>query len=221
MQVAGSRYYSPGMGRWVSRDPVGEVGGWNLQAFCANSPTLHVDAIGLEILRVISDATGNPCYIERADLDRLQDYVELSAVPGVVDNGLAASSWLDKVTGHAGANIDQNHRYIYVVGNGWIDLQHVTSSLAVPGAQYGLGFDLGVWFEAKQWIQGLWNPAAAASAFSPEDITSNFLGSMAAFSAASSLYVSEGDAVHNILDLLQPQSRVEAWTLLCKECPPR
>ena len=34
--VYGFRYYSPQMGRWVSRDPIGERGGVNLYGFVGN-----------------------------------------------------------------------------------------------------------------------------------------------------------------------------------------
>lgn len=43
----GYRFYSPGMGRWINRDPIGEVGGFNLYAAFANSPTNLADAYGL------------------------------------------------------------------------------------------------------------------------------------------------------------------------------
>ena len=44
----GYRYYSPRLGRWINRDPIEEEGGVALLAFVANSPTLHVDYLGLE-----------------------------------------------------------------------------------------------------------------------------------------------------------------------------
>jgi RHS repeat-associated protein len=47
VQVAGSRYYSPGLGRWASRDPIGEEGGVNQFACLDNSPLMQVDALGL------------------------------------------------------------------------------------------------------------------------------------------------------------------------------
>jgi RHS repeat-associated protein len=43
----GYRYYNPGTGRWISRDPIGEQGGVNLYAFLNNAPLSKVDALGL------------------------------------------------------------------------------------------------------------------------------------------------------------------------------
>jgi len=43
----GYRYYSPSLGRWLSRDPIGEYGGDNLYGFVGNRPVDRVDRIGL------------------------------------------------------------------------------------------------------------------------------------------------------------------------------
>ncbi|OQB90382.1 MAG: tRNA3(Ser)-specific nuclease WapA precursor [Verrucomicrobia bacterium ADurb.Bin118] len=42
----GYRYYSPVMGRWFGRDPLGEQGGVNLLAFVGNNPVTAVDSDG-------------------------------------------------------------------------------------------------------------------------------------------------------------------------------
>lgn len=44
----GFRYYSPTMGRWLNRDPMGVAGGVNLVAFVRNSPITRVDSLGLQ-----------------------------------------------------------------------------------------------------------------------------------------------------------------------------
>ena len=46
---SGYRFYSPKLGRWVNRDPVGETGGVNLCGFVRNEPASGVDALGLEV----------------------------------------------------------------------------------------------------------------------------------------------------------------------------
>jgi RHS repeat-associated protein len=43
----GYRYYSPELGRWVRRDPIGERGGINLYGFAGNEPIGTKDSYGL------------------------------------------------------------------------------------------------------------------------------------------------------------------------------
>jgi RHS repeat-associated protein len=43
----GYRFYSPGLGRWLNRDPADEWGGMNLYAFVANTPINELDIHGL------------------------------------------------------------------------------------------------------------------------------------------------------------------------------
>ncbi|MCO5043847.1 MAG: RHS repeat-associated core domain-containing protein [Kiritimatiellae bacterium] len=43
----GFRFYSSEMGRWLSRDPLGERGGLNLHGFVRNDPIRYVDPLGL------------------------------------------------------------------------------------------------------------------------------------------------------------------------------
>jgi uncharacterized protein RhaS with RHS repeats len=44
------RSYLPEVGRWSTRDPLGEAGGMNLYAFVGNNPVNWVDPWGLELL---------------------------------------------------------------------------------------------------------------------------------------------------------------------------
>ena len=46
----GYRYYDPGTGRWVSRDPIAELGGLNLYGFALNDPVDYVDKLGMTCL---------------------------------------------------------------------------------------------------------------------------------------------------------------------------
>jgi RHS repeat-associated protein len=43
----GHRYYSPTLGRFINRDPIGERGGLNLYGFVGNNGTNRVDVLGL------------------------------------------------------------------------------------------------------------------------------------------------------------------------------
>jgi len=44
----GYRFYDPTLGRWQSRDPIGEEGGMNLYGFVGNNPIWVVDPLGLD-----------------------------------------------------------------------------------------------------------------------------------------------------------------------------
>jgi RHS repeat-associated protein len=44
----GARYYAPWLGRWVSADPVGLEGGWNLYGYAMASPAMLVDDAGTD-----------------------------------------------------------------------------------------------------------------------------------------------------------------------------
>ncbi len=50
----GYRFYCPWLMRWINRDPIGEEGGGNLYAMCANDCNMAYDAIGLS--RMITGA---------------------------------------------------------------------------------------------------------------------------------------------------------------------
>lgn len=45
----GARYYSPAVGRFMQRDPIGVAGGRNVYAYCRNSPTHFIDRSGCEL----------------------------------------------------------------------------------------------------------------------------------------------------------------------------
>ncbi len=47
---SGYRYYSPELGRWLSRDPIGERGGANLLSFLGNNLVTGTDSLGLMVL---------------------------------------------------------------------------------------------------------------------------------------------------------------------------
>ena len=48
----GYRYYDPELGRWLSRDPIGEDGGLNLYGFVGNEPISRADLLGMETVFV-------------------------------------------------------------------------------------------------------------------------------------------------------------------------
>ena len=47
LKERGLRFYNPAIGRWLSRDPIGEEGGLNRYGFVENDPANHRDVLGL------------------------------------------------------------------------------------------------------------------------------------------------------------------------------
>jgi len=63
----GYRYYDPGTGRWLSRDPLGEEGGMNLYSAMRSNPDNWVDPLGLDTIFVSFPMTGqSPGYTYRS-----------------------------------------------------------------------------------------------------------------------------------------------------------
>lgn len=52
-------FYDPGLQRWITRDPSGEGGGWNIHAFLQNAPITYHDSFGLEAGLRTCDGKGN------------------------------------------------------------------------------------------------------------------------------------------------------------------
>jgi len=42
-----NRYYNPGLGRFITKDPIGIRGGVNLYSYALNSPSNYTDPLGL------------------------------------------------------------------------------------------------------------------------------------------------------------------------------
>ena len=57
------RYYSPELGRWIKRDPIGEEGGENLYGFVKNASPNELDAYGTIIIKRDSqESYGRACF---------------------------------------------------------------------------------------------------------------------------------------------------------------
>jgi RHS repeat-associated protein len=50
MTLCGHRFYSPGIARWLTEDPIGFEGGPSLYAYCRSRPTASIDPTGTDDL---------------------------------------------------------------------------------------------------------------------------------------------------------------------------
>ena len=75
----GYRFYSSALGRWLSRDPIGELGGYNFYLAFNNNPISGYDALGLIVLK--------SSYEESTSLDELKELrswlMSLPALPSL------------------------------------------------------------------------------------------------------------------------------------------
>ncbi|MCP4401191.1 MAG: RHS repeat-associated core domain-containing protein, partial [bacterium] len=60
----GYQYYKPGLGRWMTQDPIGEQGGLNLYAYVRNSPIQLLDPLGLAAGECVTGL--NECVVRKA-----------------------------------------------------------------------------------------------------------------------------------------------------------
>jgi RHS repeat-associated protein len=58
LYYARNRYYAPGIGRFISEDPIGFDGGVNFYAYCGGDPVNFTDPMGLSIESVLGAAHG-------------------------------------------------------------------------------------------------------------------------------------------------------------------
>ncbi|MGR8980506.1 MAG: RHS repeat-associated core domain-containing protein, partial [Gammaproteobacteria bacterium] len=58
LALAPFRAYDANIGRWISRDPVGEAGGVNLYTYVGNNPLRWIDPLGLFVTGSYDSATG-------------------------------------------------------------------------------------------------------------------------------------------------------------------
>ena len=65
LDFATYRAYDPNLGRWLSRDPIGETGSVNLYAYTFNNPTGFVDPLGLLVDAYLNEAQGIVTVIDR------------------------------------------------------------------------------------------------------------------------------------------------------------
>ena len=81
MQDLGQRFYTPALGRWLSRDPIGELAGRNpLYAFVVNDPLSLWDYLGLTSVSLDSRVENNATLVIVVEVKDLKDGCEVNFI---------------------------------------------------------------------------------------------------------------------------------------------
>jgi hypothetical protein len=102
------RYYSPELGRWLSRDPIGENGGWNLYGFVGNDGINKADFVGyIGILDIVNLFPGIGTLVNIFTSpagSKVNDYtIELDETECCINKKIAETHCKQKITLQAGA----------------------------------------------------------------------------------------------------------------------
>ena len=206
--ISGMRYYNPTTGRWISRDPIGEEGGLNLYGFVGNDPINLIDSFGLSIhpggivsptktVKTVSALEGvflarmkhelgqalSPLSDDLSPRERAARWRRISdstrSYTSKLYEGIAEHYNTDVTNGATPGN-----KWVFTCKFGWIDIGHFFNSAkyrsfttGVPLVTYlgSLGVEIGQTFLRLDPGRG---SVGAESAFTAEDLNSNFQGAL-------------------------------------------
>ncbi len=75
----GFRYYSPSLGRFINRDPIGEAGGQNLYGFVGNDPVNNWDYLGMTDHKKCQNPDDPECAEDKEDKEDKDDSEDIEA----------------------------------------------------------------------------------------------------------------------------------------------
>ncbi|MFR5038008.1 RHS repeat domain-containing protein [Akkermansia sp.] len=89
------RHFNPADGRWINRDPIAEVGVWNLYKFVKNNGLNNIDILGLNEIIISGGCNTNTGGINQSSIyfDRFLSYLAFSAVQKVSGWGFHDQNW--------------------------------------------------------------------------------------------------------------------------------
>ena len=138
------RYYSPTLGRWLSRDPIMEAGGWNLYNGMGNNPICYIDSNGR--------FWGGMAGLEGAGygLSKMFEGTQIGAGMGI---GGKIRSPLGSV------NLNATELYGYELKSGGLNY-YDRSKASIRAETF---FKLGGGYDSKEGFSGSWGDYSASS----------------------------------------------------------
>ena len=163
----GLRPYSPDLGRWLSRDPMGEEGGFNLYGFVYNDPLNSYDYLGLAgpLTSVISSCA-----------KKLLAYLSLDQMSKLMTRKMTCNEISKEINSRITNQNDMSCEYAYEFTSTYNEAK-INSSIkkaiaqcvaeSIPGLKKGEGF----W----KWILKKLFGEAAGEIFKEPEVNGNFI----------------------------------------------
>ena len=206
VSITGQRYYRPGAGRWLRRDPIGTMGGSNLYVAMGNCTVVVLDALGLERLRLSYDMA-----TDLKPFDKVMNPIGMKELPTMQEVLADISSQVDpfSASGKAPCNCVE---HLTIAGHGAPGEINIGDGNVTPGL-------IEMWRRLRQMLEG----SGQIPEFSPEEQFFEAVGGMLCDGAAvefvtcSSGQSADGDSLREWLqDLLGPDVDITLYEAAVK-----
>ena len=164
--LLGHRYYDPGAGRFLNRDPVGMEGGINLYAYCTNNPVNKSDPSGLDAITLLTPDEVKAWY---AAID-----YSIKNRAAISETGFAVAKGAATIAGASGTLATASA----LLGTGAAATAFAATGVVAVGAYVGYTY-VGV-----PLANSLFNPDTYPT-FGPSNIRATILGRIRSFQFAS------------------------------------
>ncbi|WLE97272.1 MAG: RHS repeat-associated core domain-containing protein [Candidatus Electrothrix communis] len=148
----GYRYYSPELGRWLSRDPIGEDGGLNLYGFVKNDSVNIIDLFGMDAVMILwqsnDDANFEAAALSKQkELEESGDSVFVASYSGSIGVGTEVLYVYShgNESGPTGYGLGSGEMTINGIPNSpeeYNDFEDISKSIHFMGCNIGRDYDL-------------------------------------------------------------------------------
>ena len=135
-----ARPYDPNMGRWLSRDPIGEAGGVNLYGFVSNSPTKKIDPLGLVAVTTVNQPDPSGHWVGLGFRFGFEDVARFGTTLSMMFHRALNWTVTPCIAGASGASGDSSTYYGYSIHLG--SDGEVQNGVDLGGAGYNGVYDM-------------------------------------------------------------------------------